>query len=312
MEKREKRPGRSGIWNSVWILFCACAVLLSGCSGNLPQTETAGANPLRSAISNQDAVIAALRDGLRNHSQEITVTFRYGANVFHQLSDLAKDWIEAALEETEKPTEGDYIRYQYGGYEITSQYEQVGEAYTYTVSIVPDYYMYLVHEEAVTARLRDVFETFSFDETTSDYEKIRTIYDYVCSHVRYDQVHKGSDSDRMRSTAYAALIWNTATCQGYCALLYRMLREAGIPCRIVTGLAQTGAGEEFHAWNIAALDGVYYALDATWDANLPPGTPYTYFLRGTAGLTDHQPGEAFLESAFRKAHPMAQQDYGGA
>ena len=91
---------------------------------------------------------------------------------------------------------------------------------------------------------------------------------------------------------------------------FRMLREAGISCRIVTGIAVDDTGQkEFHAWNIVALDGVYYALDATWDAELEPDMPYEYFLRGTAGLTDHRLDEAFLTKAFQQAYPMAEADH---
>ena len=100
----------------------------------------------------------------------------------------------------------------------------------------------------------------------------------------------------MRSTSYAAVIWHTATFHGYCVTLYRLLRDAGINTRIVTGI---GLGldnsQEYHAWNIVELNGIYYKLDATWDAGRET---YRYFLKGSESFSDHIPGKAFLDKGF--------------
>ena len=262
--------------------------------------------PLREALTNEDEIIASIRSGLRAYSSRITVSFTYGSDILDELSALTGEWVETALEETEDPCEGDYIRYQYGGYESTCRYAVENGVYRYTVEIVPDYYIYYAQEQETPALLEEVYEELALGEDATDYEKLRAIYDYVCSHVKYDKVHQKSKYYHAKSTAYAALSRHTATCQGYSVLLYRMLRENGIDCRVVTGLGMEDAGERLHAWNIAALDGKYYNLDATWDAG---AEEYRFFLRGSSDFENHAAGDAFQTEAFLNRYPMAAEAY---
>ncbi len=69
-------------------------------------------------------------------------------------------------------------------------------------------------------------------EGKTDYEIIRDVYAYICEHVTYDNIHVNDASYKLAHTAYAALVNGTAVCQGYAVLLYRMLMEQGIDCRI--------------------------------------------------------------------------------
>ena len=268
--------------------------------------ERAADVPLSERIENYDEVIRAIRHGLRCHSQAVTVRFSYGKDILKELSGVVGAWVEEALEETGEPEEGDYIRYQYGGYRIDCSYTRSRGRYYYAVEIKPEYYMYLVQEEAVTEKLKEIREGFGFRDDTTDYEKIRTIYDYVCGHVKYDKVHKNHPNAHMKSTSYAALIWNTAACQGYCVTLYRMLRQEGIDVRVVTGKAYGEDTEEFHAWNIVALDGEYYNLDATWDAGKDP---YRYFLKGSDHFADHIPDKEFATAVFTSKYRISLTDY---
>ena len=274
-------------------------ILLAGCAGG-----TDSPRPL--SIANEDRVIASVRHGLRNHARTVTVTFSHGGDVLDELTAMAEDWMEAALAETEDPAEGDYIRYQTGGFRLSCRRERAAEGYDYTVEVTPEYYAYLVQEEAASEKLREIMEGFAFTEETPDYERIREIYAYVRAHVRYDRVHRKNPYYHLKSTAYAALIMGAATCQGYSVLLYRMLREAGIPCRIVTGTARGAGTEEYHAWNFAQLDGLWYVLDATWDAGREEPE---YFLRGADGLADHVPDAAFQTPEFQTRYPMAREDF---
>ena len=63
----------------------------------------------------------------------------------------------------------------------------------------------------------------------------------------------------LKYTAYAAMINKTAVCQGYASLLYRLLLECGVDCRVVTGYGNGGR----HAWNIVEVDGKYYNVAGT-------------------------------------------------
>ena len=260
-----------------------------------------GSKSLR--ISTEEEIIASIRHGLRGHSSCITVRFRHSDDVLDILPEAAGAWIEAALRETDDPTEGDYIRYQYGGYEMECSAEPDGDQKSYRVEIRPKYYLYLIQEEAVTAELQRVYAEFGFDQDSSDFDKAEAIYAFVCSHVQYDQVHKKNTYFHMKSTAYSALIRHTATCQGYSVLLYRMLRDNGIRCRVITGTASGETGTEYHAWNLAEVNGRYYYLDATWDAGKPREN-WTCFLKGAADFPDHEPDPQFLTSSFLREYPL--------
>lgn len=293
---RQKRHNRMKSLSGVLLpALLLCAVLLSACGGGRDE-------PTGWRIPNDEQVVAALRKALREHSREFTVRFSYDRDVLSELPALAGDWVERALQETDDPAEGDYIRYQYGGYEIKSSCRPEGERYDYEVHIQPRYYTYLSQEQEVSERVEALLAELGFDEDTADFEKIRCIYDYVRGTVRYDRVHSGRSEHTLRSTAYSALHWHAATCQGYCVTLYRLLREAGVPCRVVTGTADG----TFHAWNLVELDGAWYGLDATWDAGREEPL---WFLKGSEGFSGHEPGPAFENTAFRQQHPMSPEDY---
>lgn len=264
--------------------------------------------PLEDRIENAGEVVASIRRGLKNHARTITISFEYGSDIFDELNSVIDLWVEAALAETGEPDEGDYIRYQYGGYTWTSSYTFSEGRLRYTVKLTPSYYCYLSQEEEASAAAKELVRDFRFRPWTSDYEKIRTVYDWLCRNVTYDKVHRKNPYYHLCSTAYAALVQHTAACQGYCTALYRLLREAGIDCRIVTGSAvsEDGESEKLHAWVIAELDGVWYNLDPTWDAGRDG---YRYFLAGESGFADHIPGDRFRTEDFRRTHPMAEYTY---
>ena len=75
--------------------------------------------PLSQRIPNNEEIVLAIRKGLREHSRQLTVSFSYSKDVLDELTALTSDWVAEALQETDDPAEGDYIRYQYGGYDST-------------------------------------------------------------------------------------------------------------------------------------------------------------------------------------------------
>ena len=81
------------------LVLLLTAVLLSACGSR--STSSAW------RIPNNDQVVRELRKALREHSREFTVRFSFDRDVLSELSDLAEDWVEQALQETDDPTEGD-------------------------------------------------------------------------------------------------------------------------------------------------------------------------------------------------------------
>lgn len=268
----------------------------------LPVSSGEGADllSLEGKIRNSAQIISQIREGLRVHSAAITVSFDYGSDIFPELNSVIETWMEAALAETDAADEGDYLRYQMGGYTYRSTSTRTGGRWQYSVRITPSYYCYLAQEEKAGEAVRRIRRSFHFFPWTSREKKIAVIYAYLCGSVHYDHVHRKNPYYHTCSTAYAALVQGTATCQGYCTALYRLLREEGIACRIVTG---TAGEEELHAWLLAELDGAWYLLDPTWDAGREE---YGYFLLGKEESADHLPGSDFLTEDFLQRYPMAE------
>lgn len=261
---------------------------------------------MRSLLGNYDETVYSVRGALVRHSSCITVRFKTTEDVSSQLLRLADELMASAAEYTDSPVEGDYIRYQSGGYESSYTVERAADGWNNVLKIVPKYYSYLEYEEKIIEKVREIINGFGFDENTTDYEKVRTVYDYVCRNVTYDRIHVRNDNYFLRSTSYAALIWGNATCQGYCVTLYRLLREVGINTRIITGTADGENSDALHAWNIIELGKTYYSVDATWDAGKDA---YECFLKGSSDFTGHTPGADFTAADFRAACPIAEKSY---
>lgn len=242
------------------------------------------------------------RKQLVNRENEITlyyysdelITGEYFNNLTSQLFDLA-------VQHTGKGNEGDYILWHCQGWHVGANWSSNPNGgfdmnITYTVSYLSD----AAQEEKVAQIEKEVFQTLKISGK-SDYQKVKAIYDYICSNVSYDYTNLNDDTYIQKYTAYAALIDKTAVCQGYASLLYRIVLDAGVDARVISG----DAGGP-HAWNIVRLNGKYYNLDSTWDAGREN---YSYFLKSMKAFSDHERDEEYSSSEFTEAYPMAESDY---
>ena len=246
-------------------------------------------------FGNADIVIEDIRAALRRRQERIVISYSSHSDNMKDLGIIADELFEYALSETAEPDEGDYMRYQIGGYDLDYSYEEADGEYSYRLVLTPDYYSSQEEEQKVDEAVRDIIESFGFDSQTGDYEKIKAVFDWVCKNVRYDPVKSRLGSSHYKSSAYGALFYKNAVCQGYSVLMYRLLRECGISCRIVTGIAEREGESELHAWNIAELDGRYYNIDASWCSQL--GTE-DYFLKSDEDMEGHTKDEKFLTEEF--------------
>ncbi len=235
----------------------------------------------------------------RMEKRQKTVTLGYKSkNKSAYSSKTAKTILETAVEHTGVPTQGDYLMWQYGGCYLSYSYYSSGGTYYITFTYTITYYSTAAQEQKVSSRLNTVLSGLKLDGK-SDYEKTKAIYDYICTHVTYDDTVFSNPDNVQIYTAYAALIKGTAVCQGYALLFYRMALEAGLDARLIAG---EGYGEP-HGWNIVRLDdGVYYHVDSTWDAGM---STYSFFLRGSTDFPYHVRNQEYSTAAFKAAYPMA-------
>lgn len=101
----------------------------------------------------------------------------------------------------------------------------------------------------------------------SDLEKEAAIYRWLVDNVDYDWRHQDIMAQTPRSAyePYGGLVDRMAVCLGYAASFQLLCDLAGVECITVVGAAFENDGD--HAWNMVRLDGAWYCVDVTWDAN---------------------------------------------
>ncbi len=251
------------------------------------------------------AAANAAREDILQHKPLITVYIKSKINdpetVFYEFRD-------EVFKETANGDEGDYMYWDINKEYPTYVYKsgKVGNTtyYYYTFKSQIYYFTTLQQKLQVDQRVKELIAGFGFTAETTDYEKVKTIYDYICNNVTYaDDINKD-----IVYTSWSALFNGEAVCQGYAQLLYRMLKEVGISTRVIPGW---GSGSDInHGWNIVKLGDYYYNVDATWDAQYAEkNQPYQFFLKGDNFLL-HTRFDEYNTPEFYANYPMAASDYG--
>jgi transglutaminase-like putative cysteine protease len=135
------------------------------------------------------------------------------------------------------------------------------------------------------------------NNSMSDYEKLDRIYSYITKNVIYDDNYYSGNIPRISYTAYGALKYNIAVCEGYSELLSLMLNLAGVENKIIAGTFNSNG--EGHAWNLVQLNGKYYHVDATWDAG---NDRREYFLKSDAYMQKYKTWDT-------NSYPKVDSDY---
>ena len=234
---------------------------------------------------------AALRRQMTTRSDSMTVALYADSSDWKAVA--LRVW-NAALDHVEgSGNTGDYLHWQYAGVLYSASYRASGTGYQYSLTYTPNpeaastiWYTTAAQEQQLDGYIRGtILPQLALGGKTA-YQKVQAIYGWITKNVSYDYDNLHDNSYLLKYTAYAAAINKTAVCQGYANLFYRLANDAGLDCRIITGVANGGSGAEAHAWNIVRMeDGKYYCVDATWDAGR---SSYRYFLKGLdAFRTDH-------------------------
>lgn len=269
----------------------------------LPVTEPAP-EPVETPALRADSItsVAALvRAQLKQRSTSFIVSYLSATT----LTQSALDQIFAtAIAHTGNPTEGDYLRFQFETWRATSSQGMVTNGgYLYNITFTMTYYTIAEQESLVDTQVKNLLYNLKLNGKT-DVQKLRAIYDYLCANVTY------GGSEVTKYTAYGALVNHKAVCQGYAVLLYRLLLECGIDCRVISGTSTVNGYSEDHAWNIVKLGGLYYNLDVTWDSKQAGASGnYTYYLCGSNNFPYHTRESAYNTAQFNNAYPMSAQSY---
>lgn len=129
-------------------------------------------------------------------------------------------------------------------------------------------------EQALLQQARAVLDSLISPEM-SDLEKECAIHDYIIDHAEYLVDESLSTSDAVGFFEYGKV-----QCSGYTDTFYLLASLAGLEVDAISGDVVGDDGLDGHSWNLIRLDGLWYALDVTWDdhteTNLTPG--FGYFL----------------------------------
>lgn len=193
-------------------------------------------------------------------------------NPFIGINDDINNIMKEACKNNGNPREGDHLAMNAiwvdGEYTVVKQKDGTNNL---NIKLKMSYETTKEQEKELEAKVNDILNGLDLDGAT-EYEKVKAIYNYICSNVVYDQEHLDDDNYRLKHTAYAAALNGTAVCSGVADLFYCLATSAGLEARITVN--------DVHAWNIVKVDGKYYYLDPTWDLGLDE-SEYQYFLRGS-------------------------------
>ena len=278
-------------------------------SNSAAQVDKAG--PFGQEYYNREEILPQINQGLRDHSQSIHVYYHDKRLLTEQdILDLAYD---AMLMPRPEINAQDYLLWSFSGIKIKADVYRSSEGYFYDTTYTVSYYTTAAQEQELFSQLSISLAELDLSGTSLD--KMRTIYAYVCSKVSYDM---SSSVGNLGLTAYGALVEGKAVCQGYAQLVFLMCRSAGIDVRVIAG---QGAGVA-HGWNIVQMDdGLYYNVDATWDAGVDPSEWKCFLVtdesltghvrHGSNGVTldkgDYLPD--YTSAEFYQAYPMGEVNY---
>lgn len=243
-----------------------------------------------------------LREGLKNREKSITVTCEPTEDI--------DSIINEALKHTGVSTEGDYIKFH-----LMS--DLTGRAANGTDTIVeyrisPRYLSTYEQELELTNKLNEFYSSLNLNEMTS-YDKLKSIYDYICDNVAYGY---------QNNSAYSALVNGSSSCRGYALLFYRMALDLGFDARIISGRVVGGSYDNYHEWNIVKIGSKWYNVDVNFGDNtgsqMGGQAKYTYFLKGSNGIFKdgygsyvpaHVRDVVYDNNVFNNEYPMSTTDY---
>lgn len=294
-----EKVNRLGLWLFAAVYFgvTACGLTLA-VRASQPRYHYEVRQDLSVHFDNADKVIEKVRSRLKERQKVIRITYSAKNSSLDDTDKLVRELMQFACAETDCPDEGDYIGCQLGGYNSSFTEERSDDGHKNVIEITPIYFTDAAQEIETDDAVREVIESLGLSDDASDEEKVSAVYEWVCDNVQYDHIHRRNDSYRLRSAAYGALVFRRATCMGYAVTVYRLLRELGVGCRVITG----DAAGEYHAWNIVCIDGEWYNADATWDSM---GGGRANYLKSDSDFGDHVREEKFETAEFRAQYPMA-------
>lgn len=247
-------------------------------------------------LENEEGFINELRTAMLERREQVVLQYKGSPE---EVNEFVRNAVDKAflIDDPNISSDFDYMKCCYKAMQITIK----GILNAFTVTYNFEYNETKEQTEEVDRLVKKLMVDLKMNDKT-EYEKIKTIHDYIIVNTQYDLSLE-------KNTAYDNLVLKTSVCQGYAMLTYKMMLEAGIDTRIITGRGK----DVSHAWNIVKLDDKWYNIDCTWDDPVSEDgmshLEYKYFLKSNADFIDHIRDEEFTTEQFMENYPIAKNSY---
>ncbi|SHK85529.1 Transglutaminase-like superfamily protein [Anaerocolumna jejuensis DSM 15929] len=250
------------------------------------------------SYTSKEEVYQIIRKNILAHKEKFSIEMNIEVmNEIKRNSDLLNKAADIDSKKTSK--DGDYLRFSVSEWATNWQWYTNGR--TADLNLTVKYRNTVSQEKKLDTEIKRVLKALKLDGK-SDYAKVKKVHDYIIKKTIYDQTLK-------KHTAYDALIGKSAVCDGYTLAAYRLLTDAGVMTRVITGWA---AGN-LHSWNIVQVGDKWYNLDLTWDDPITDTgeqiLTYDYFLKNNNDFINHRRDSMYRTNAFNIKYPIAIESY---
>lgn len=196
----------------------------------------------KTALKQVDSM-EALKEDLIQEMRQFNTSAQYTYN-----GSLTMDQLKEVIDEVIKDdyVHGTLAKYSYGMRTVSSKN---------TITFNMTFHHTQQQEAELTTAVKNIVKDI-ISPAMTDIEKVKAVNDYVVTHT----VYTSSGTKTSVHSPYTIISEGKGVCQAYALLTYRLLEEAGIENKYVTGYAG-----ESHAWNLVKLNGEWYHLDTTWN-----------------------------------------------
>lgn len=254
-----------------WVFHALCVVVLSVIF--LPIQSIAQEN---GGIGTAKDLHQVISQQIMNHEEKAKYKIDSG-DVYYRLKTIIGDY-KYHYCSTTPILSGSYLMNYVDNIHYTYWEERHMDGTTYYVEIEP---MYLYGKQEMDSFFAQMEATAQTLKGETDYQSIKSVYNYVISQVDYDYGYQNY-------LDYEGFQTGKMVCSGYSMALFLLLSDMDIPVRIITGKSENKDKELVgHAWNIVQLDGQWYNLDATWDDRGKNRKSTRYFLKGAKDFDRH-------------------------
>ena len=244
-----------------------------------------------------------IREQLKTNTDKITFNvkniFNFNEDKIFEFGDFVFNHLAKGY--TGKADEGDILfprQYTNLGYSFNTGDNYVTFTYVVSKNITSS------QQTAVNNAVAAIKKELKLTSLPSDYHRILAVHDWLVKNVKYDNTLQ-------KHSVYDALVGRRAVCDGYALAAYLLLNDLGIPCRFMSG---TG-NRDSHAWNIVYLEGKWYFMDVTWDANAyeqgVPEKSHKYFLKCWNNFPGHSVGQQTITDWDDLTYNYAASDFTG-